>query len=460
MNSFVILTILYAIAGTVIALYARKGIRSQEDYFIAGRRIGGIISALTYAATTYSAFMMVGLVGFSYATGVGAAGFELLYLVGTIFLLSYYAPRVWKISREKGFVSPAELLSYRYGSAVAKLAALISLLALIPYTSVQLIGVALLFERNGLTFVEGIVIAAVLVAIWAMLGGLRSVAWTDAIQGIIMLSAAVLVVAWTYLWGFSDVGFNAEVSRLGELLYVPNSFWTPVRFAALAVPWFFFALTNPQVFQRLFIPKDMKAIRNMVILFGFFGLIYTVLVTFLGLELRLITELGKFPAVKDRDAVTPTLLTYAPEWLSLLVALSILAAAVTTANSIILTLSSMISRDIIGETKSVVAGRVGVVVLTLFVAVFAMQRPAYIVELAVLSSTILLCQLPLILGIFHWGRGKKYTGISTLVAGSSIAVTFSFLKINPLGIPASMWVLLVSFAVYMAVSLVEKQKSD
>jgi SSS family solute:Na+ symporter len=454
MNGFIVLTIIYAIFGTIVALYARKGIKSQEDYFIAGGRVGGVVSALTYAATTYSAFMMVGLVGFTYATGVGAAGFELLYLVGTIFLLSYYAPKVWRISREKGLVSPAELLSHRYDVIVAKLTAAISLLALIPYTSAQLIGVALLFERNGLTFVEGVAVAAILAAIWAMIGGLRSVAWTDAIQGIIMLSAAVLVVIWVYQWGLGDVEFYTEISRLGELLYVPNSFWTPVRFAALATPWFFFALTNPQVFQRLFIPRDLKAMRKMVFLFGFFGFIYTVLVTFLGLELRLMTELGTFPAVEDRDAVTPTLLEYVPGWLSLLVALSILAAAVTTANSIILTLSSMISRDIV-RAKSVIAGRVGVLALTLLVAAFAMQRPAYIVELAVLSSTILLCQLPLILGVFHWSKGGKYAGISTLVAGSSIAVAFSFLKINPAGIPASIWVLLISFAVYFVVSAIE-----
>lgn len=53
-----------------------------------------MVSALTYSATTYSAFMMVGLVELSYASGVGALGFELFYLVGTLFLLSYYAPKV------------------------------------------------------------------------------------------------------------------------------------------------------------------------------------------------------------------------------------------------------------------------------------------------------------------------------------------------------------------------------
>ncbi|MFW6137616.1 MAG: sodium:solute symporter family transporter, partial [Spirochaetota bacterium] len=66
---------------TVIALWiaaaARKGLgKGAEEFFIGGRRIRGFISGMTYAATTYSAFMLVGLVGLTYQSGVGALGFE------------------------------------------------------------------------------------------------------------------------------------------------------------------------------------------------------------------------------------------------------------------------------------------------------------------------------------------------------------------------------------------------
>ncbi|RKX56172.1 MAG: sodium:solute symporter family protein, partial [Thermotoga sp.] len=56
------------------------------EYFIANRKIGGFIAAMTYSATTYSAFMMVGLVGMAYVVGVSAMGFELTYLMSTILL--------------------------------------------------------------------------------------------------------------------------------------------------------------------------------------------------------------------------------------------------------------------------------------------------------------------------------------------------------------------------------------
>ncbi len=445
MNDFIILTIFYAIAGTIVAIYARGGVTSQEDYFIGSRRIGGIVSALTYAATTYSAFMMVGLVGLSYKTGVGALGFELMYLVGTIFLLSYYAPKVWRLGKERGYVSPAELFAERYGVNTAKLATVLALIALIPYTSIQMIGVALILQKNaGLSFAMGIIVASVIVALWAFLGGLRGVAWTDAVQGVFMLIVAIIVVVWVY-------DYVGGFSIPKELATVPNKFWTPLKFATLTLPWFFFALTNPQVFQRLFIPKDERAIKKMVVLFGTFGLIYTVLVTFLGLDLRFGTTRGVFPNIADMDKVTPTLLSLMPPWIALSLALSIIAAAVTTANSIILTLSSMVLRDVLGEKKRILYGEVIIVVLTIVVAIFAFLRVNYIVMLAVLSSTILLCQLPLILGVFHWKKGKELTGIATLLCGFTTAIVLSAIRYEIVSIVT----FFVAFGIFLVLGLIE-----
>ncbi|WP_290623694.1 MULTISPECIES: sodium:solute symporter family protein [unclassified Archaeoglobus] len=458
MNEFLYAFAAYAVIGTAIAVMAMKGVRTQEEYYIAGRKVSGLVSALTYAATTYSAFMMVGLVGLTYASGVGALGFELFYLVGTLFLLSYYAPRVWEIAREKGCITPGDMIAMRYGREVSMVMSIIVSVALIPYISVQLIGVSLILEKtSAMSFEVGIAISAILIALWALLGGLRGVAWTDAVQGVFMLFMAIAAVFWVYSYGFSDTSFFDEVPKLGDLLVVPNKIWTPVRFIALVVPWFFFALTNPQVFQRLYIPKDRGSLRRMVILFGFFGLVYTILVTFLGLELRVLTETGRFPVVSDRDAVTPTLLRLIPPWLAVAISISIFAAAITTANSIVLTLSSMLTRDLFGSER-VAIGRVLLLILTVAISIFALQRPNYIVELAVLSSTILLCQLPLILGVFHFSRGGKVTGIATLTAGFTTAIVLSYTSASPLGIPASVWTLMVSFAVFFALSAFEKQQ--
>jgi SSS family solute:Na+ symporter len=442
--------LVYALIGTAIAILAKKRVSSDEEYFVAGRNVSGIVAALTYAATTYSAFMMVGLVGLTYIHGVGALGFELYYLVGTLLLLSYYAPKIWKLGKEKGFVTPGDLIADRYGKNAARILALLVSIALIPYTSIQFVSISFLLG-NSMSFEAGVILSAIIIALWAFLGGFRSVAWTDAVFGIFMLSMALAAV----ISAFSMNPAPGDFSRLGELLYVPNSFWTPVTFISYTLPWFFFALTNPQVVQRIFVPKDEKSLRRMVVLFGLFGLIYTILVTLLGLQLRLLSEAGEFPKVTNRDLVTPTFLGLIPEWLGVLIALSIFAAAITTANSIVLTLSSMFTRDLL-KSRSVLAGRLFVAAITAAVAVFAIQKPSYIVDLAVMSSTILLCQLPLILGVIHFKAGGSLSAGLTLLAGFSTAIALYYTKLT-LGIPVSVWVLIVSFAVFFVAAILEKR---
>lgn len=451
MNSMLILIGIYAVIGTAIALYS-KGAKTQESFFIGDRNIGGVVSALTYAATTYSAFMMVGLVGLSYATGVGALGFELVYLVGTLFFLSFYGPKIWKIAKEKGVVSPSGILEHRYGLKTAKATAIISLIALVPYTSVQLTGVALILEKNAnLNFSTGILIVGILIALWAFLGGLRGVVLTDSIQGILMISVSIVALFWVS----AKVDFS-QVSSLGNLMYVPNPIWTPKFFLSLTIPWFFFALTNPQVFQRMFISKDLQALRKMIVYFGLFGVLYTVIVTLIGIELKILTIKGLFPLVEYRDNVTPTLLSIMPEWLSLLLALSIMAAAITTANSIVLTLSSMVSRDIVKE-KGILYGKTAIILLTAVIALFAVRKVSYIVELSVLSSTILLCLLPLVFGLFHFKIGKDLTGVLTILSGFLASVILTFLKITPFGIPIPIITLVISFLVFLIIGKLESQ---
>lgn len=260
MNEFLILLGLYMVVGTAISIIVFRTKQTEEEYFVGGRKINGFVSSLTYASTTYSAFMMVGLVGLAFQTGVGAFLFEVAYLAGTILLLSLYGKKIWKMGKQKGFVSPIELISYRYGRSAGVLASCIAIVALIPYTSSQVIALALIFQSfGGFRFLYGVSFAAVVIILWTLIGGLRGVAITDVIQGVFMMCAACAGFVWTG-------------NRYGglELLRFPSEFWTPVRFVNFTLPWFFFALTNPQVVQRLFIPRDEHSFNRMVFFFGVF----------------------------------------------------------------------------------------------------------------------------------------------------------------------------------------------
>ena len=433
MTQFVVLLAIYAVIGTAISVLVMRKKQSQEDYFIGSRAIGWIVSAMTYAATTYSAFMMVGLVGLSYATGVGAFIFEMAYLVATLILLSVYGRRIWQLGKERGFVTPMEMFSDRYGPLVGSLGAVVAFVALIPYTSVQVIGLALIFQTYDIGFEAGIVIAAAIICIWALLGGLRGVAITDSLQGVFMMALAVVAVVWS----------GRQFGGL-ELSTFPNKVWTPIFFINLTLPWCFFALTNPQVVQRLFIIKEKRDFRKMLLLFGVFGFLYTTIVTLIGFSAKFATAAGIFPQVADRDMVIVNVLGQMSRWLALPLALTIIFAAVSTANSIILTLSSMLTRDLLRQRRNVWFGRMFIIVLTILVVLFSLTRPNYLVELSVSSSRILMVFLPLFLGLFHLRMGGRLAGALTLVGGGAAAILFGALGLAL----SSVWTLVTAFGLF------------
>ena len=406
MDGFYVLLGLYALAGTGVSIAVMRRNKTQGEYFVGSGTLGWVVSAMTYAATTYSAFMLVGLVGLSYASGVGALIFEAVYLVATVILLSVYGGKIWDMARRHDLVSPMELFAVRYGLLSARVGTVVASLALVPYTAVQVIGLAVIMEGFGLTYGAGVLFAVAVICVWTLLGGLRGVAITDALQGFFMLVVAVVALLWV----------RSEYRGV-ELSSFPNTVWTPRFFINLTLPWSFFALTNPQVVQRLFILRRREDLRNMIVLFALFGAIFTVIVTFVGFAAKAGTLQGLLPMVEDRDRVIVEIMVGMGRALALPLALSIVFASVSTANSILLTLSSMVTRDILGKRDSTTPGRIVILVLTALVGLFAMRRPATVIELSVSSSRVLLVFLPLLFGVFHLKRTGRWSALLPLAGG-------------------------------------------
>ncbi|MEW6637589.1 MAG: sodium:solute symporter family protein, partial [Actinomycetota bacterium] len=116
--------IVYVLVATGVAFLARgrgKNLGGMAHYFIWNRSMGGVLAALSYAATTYSAFMLVGLAGLTYAGGVGALGFEMVYFSGLV-LVAFFGPRFLLAGKKYGYVTPSEMLGDRYGSRTVAVA--------------------------------------------------------------------------------------------------------------------------------------------------------------------------------------------------------------------------------------------------------------------------------------------------------------------------------------------------
>lgn len=460
---------LYVLLGAAVALLTRgRAGQKMSDYFLWDRSMGGVLAALSYSATTYSAFMLVGLAGLTYAGGVGALGFELVYLSG-LALVAFFGPRFLLVGKKFGYITPTEMLGDRYGSrAVAVVVALASLVFLVPYSAAQLAGVGYLLQGvtgGAVSFTAGTLITVALAVVYALVAGIRSVAWTDALQALIMAVSAVVAVVLLVvaLGGFGELFARAAQERPGSLS-VPNDYFSFSAFLGLTLPWFFFSLSNPQVSQRLFMVGTLKNLRRMILGFLSFGLLFTVVSVIWGFS-----ALVRFPDLQSPDLATPTLLgsDLLPPVVAVAVMVGILAAAISTIDSIMLTLSSMVARDVYGNTPGgsnergqLLVGKLVIPVIAVLALLFASLQLDLIAVLSVASSAGLLVTVPAIVGAFFWKRGTAAGVLCSVLIGGSLVAFLELGGITPLGQSSGVWGFVVSIALYFGVSLATKAPQE
>ena len=460
---------LFAVLGGGIALAAaRENSGTALDYYLGGRHIGGVVAGLSYAATTYSAFMLVVLTGLTYRGGIGALGFELIYFSGLV-LLVIFGPRFWLAAKRWGFITPAEMLGARYGSRhIARLSAVISLVFLMPYCTTQMAGIGLLLSGvtgGEITLPMAIATGAALAIFWTLVAGLRSVAWTDAVQAAVMLVSALLAVGFvvSFIGGWAE--FGAQImERNAAWLDVPGpGLWSLPTFVALALPWFFFPLSNPQVSQRLFVTRDLAAMQRMIFWVLGFGLIFTLIAVIWGFAALIIA-----PDLESPAGATPALLGSGavPLVVSLLLIIGILSAAISTLDSIALTLGSMVARDLMNhregsDARQILIGRIVVIIVVLFAAWFALQNAPIVEQLAALSAAGLIVTVPAMIGAFFWRGGTAAGVLASLTGGAVTAIYMAMIKgISVFDPTLAAAVIAVSVLLFIGVSLVTKPEPD
>lgn len=461
---------IYLLVSVSLAVLSRQGMsQDMSGYFLGNRQMSGFVSALSYSATTYSAFMMVGLAGLTYAGGVGALGFEIIYFAG-VSLVAIFGPRFWAVGKAFGFVTPSEMLGYRYASRhVAITMSLTSCLFLIPYAAVQLAGVGYLLQGTtggAIPFTTGVVLATAIAIFFSYIAGIRSVMWTDSLQALLMIVASTLVALMVIrgLGGFGQL-FDTLAEEHPQSLTVPgDGRFGFIGFLGLTIPWFFFSLSNPQVSQRLFMPASLRSMRQMLLGFLVFGFIYTLVSVLWGFS-----ALVAFPDLERADLATPTLLGsgYVPPLLGVIVMIGIMAAAISTIDSIMLTLSSMLARDVYAhlkpgasEKRQLTVGKFVIPIIALLSLGFAELELDLIAVLSVAASSGLVTMVPAIIGAFYWKRGTA-GGALTSVIGASVFVLLVYANGNLfLGLPAGIWGIVVASLLFVGGSLLGRAPTE
>ncbi len=415
---------------------------TPESYFLANRNVATVTLFFTLIATNFSAFFFLGFAGEAYRIGYS---YYAMMAFGTAFAaLSFYliGNKAWKLGKEKGYLTPVEMVGDMSKSNILKYTFLIVMfLFTFPYIAIQPIGAGIILENlteGAIPFHWGATLLTIFIILYVFIGGMRSVAHTDVKQGILMigLMLGAFFVITQNLGGLTTA--NQKVFELKpELFYhegVGGHFtwqkWMSFTFLWMAtVPMF------PQLFMRFFIARSLPHFKTSTVL-------YAAIPSFLFLLPVVIGVLGhlEFPnlVAKEPDKILPMMLSlHAPEWLAALVMTGALAAFMSTLDSQLLALSTITTRDILVANsnreiplkRQVFWGRIFVIGFALIGLGIAFLEFKSIFEIIKLAFTGLGILFPAVLIIFYT---KKYNAnilaLSILLAELfALLVHFSYL---------------------------------
>jgi len=426
----------------VVAEIAKRAKRdaSPADHFLAGRSLGTFVLFLTLYATAYSGNSLLGYPGRAYRDGfsfIMATGF----MMSIIVMFHVIVPRLRPLAVRHHFVTPGDYLRIRFAGRWAgplrlAVACLMSL-ALANFLLAQLKAmgdVASVVTDGRISYPAGVIGLALVILFYETRGGMRAVAWTDAAQGIVMLVGLSALLGWL----LAEAGGLAEItrsvaSRRPAAVSVPS--------ATVCINWFstialmgLASILYPQAIQRIFAAESGKALKRSFSGMTFMPLATTLVVTLIG-----VAAIARFDITNavDTDEVVPMLLH---DWGSdggfstgaaLLVFLGALSAIMSTADSCLLSLGSLLSRDLLGREGSAEAdtrlGKRLAAVMLIGTIPFALWRDLTLWRLIELKMELLIQCVPAFLIALHWSRlraGPVFAGIvvgTVFSAGLSLA---------------------------------------
>ncbi|MBN1837277.1 MAG: sodium:solute symporter family protein, partial [Spirochaetales bacterium] len=448
----------YLAATLVIGLlFRRQSSASREEFFLAGRSVRRLLLFFTMSATNFSAFTIFGLSGAGYRIGYA---FYPIMGFGTGFMaLGFWiiGSRIHSLSRERSYVTPSDFVADRYGSSgLKRLFSGVMILFTLPYIAIQAIASGTsLNSLVGIPYFAGAALIMGFVIVYVSLGGMRSIVWTDLVQALMMIgfTAAAYVLIVRGSGGFVPAHREAY-QAFPELFRRPGqdgSMLVGVWFGYLLL-WFFADPMFPQLFQRFLAARDRRALATTMTL-------YPLITTGLFFLTVSIGVLGRvtFPALApgDTDAVYPLLLRrYAGVFVSTLLLTGSLAALMSTLDSQLLTVSSMISLDFFRiRRREVLKEKLVVVVLGLLGLAIAARPPQTILEFINRTTFNGLAVLaPTVIGGLYWRRANRFGAAASILVGEVLVAAFYFGWLRAPGVLPVVPILGATAAAFVVVS--------
>lgn len=465
----------YLAVVVVIGIRCSKVNKSTDDFYLGGRKLGPYVTAMSAEASDMSSWLLMGLPGVAYLSGVADAAWTAIGLaVGTYVNWLIVAKRLRNYSQVAGNASTIPLFfSNRFRDdkrILSVIAASVIIIFFVPYTASGFAACGKLFSSLfGMDYTAAMLISAVVIIAYTALGGFLAASTTDFVQSIVMTIAIIVVISFGIfqVGGWNNVMENAKAMAGYFSL---NSTYDAVSgsaspYGALAIvstfAWGLGYFGMPHILLRFMAiedPNKLKVSRRVASVWVVISMGVSI---FIGVVGNAMSKNGVIKVLEDPETIIITVAQLISEHgvLAAIVAgvilAGILAATMSTADSQLLAASSSVSQNIIkevlvknlSEKASMIIARASLVVIAI-VAVFIARKPDSsvfgIVSFAWAGFGAAFG--PVMLFALFWKRTNKFGALAGMISGGIMVFVWKFV-VRPMGGMLDVYELLPAFIV-------------
>ena len=417
---------------------ARKSRGTKQDYYLASSSLSPALVGLSAVATNNSGYMFIGVIGYTYATGLASIWLMIGWIVGDFLASTFVHRRLRAATESSGEVSYAGVLSNWYNNGkqdkLQRIIGLISLIFLLAYASAQLVaGGKALHVLFDWPIWAGAVIGAVLVAAYCIAGGIRASIWTDVAQSVVMIVAmAILLVVATSSLGGIDASISQMNAVNGFLDWFPKDLALPGLAGGVlfAISWAFAGFSvigQPHIMVRFMTLANNQKMNQARLYYYLWFTAFYAMATGVGLLSRIyLANSGSF----DAELALPTMALelLSPLFVGLVLA-GIFAATMSTADSLVLSCSAAITHDLLPhKIEKTFLLKTATLLITLVALLWALLNGQSVFSLVILAwSGLASAFAPLLIVLSLGGKPSQRLSILAVLTGLSVAMLWRYL---------------------------------
>lgn len=482
--------VIYLIGMLGIGFYFARKNESASDFYLGGRKLGPLVTAMSAEASDMSGYLLMGLPGLAYASGLADVGWTIVGLaVGTYLNWLFTARRLRRYTQITNSFTLPQFFSNRFHdkkNILTMIAALIIIIFFVPYTASGFAACGKLFSSLfGADYMTAMIISAIVIVGYTAAGGFLAASTTDFIQSIIMTIAIIFVMIFATI---SAGGIGAVMENARELPGYLSATSTYVAQSGESAPYGFLKIVStcawgfgyfgmPHILLRFMAIKDENKLKLSRRVASIWVVIAMAMAVFIGIVGNALSKQGIIATLIESDTETiivriaDLLSQYGiiPALMAGLILAGILASTMSTADSQLLAASSSVSQNVLQDTlhlnlsskTSMLIARGTVVVIAILGVIIARDPNSSVFNIVSFAwagfgaafGPVIICSL-------FWKRTTLSGAVFGMVAGGATVFIWKYL-VAPLGGAFAIYELLPAFlvgtAAIVVVSLLTKK---